>query len=351
MRKKISCLNLWRSEAYKLLINFVVLIFLFCATSTAMATNFKCKKNTTPSEKIICSEETDYIAKLSKKVAASYAEKMKHATKKEKKLLIKYQKHWLKFTYNRCKNEDAKCLSRAYWSRIFDMSGVTYKPAYKTDENELKKILKTAQFYPTSTENTTAVMCQEILNDLKQAKEINFVKPKLTVLSYEDTALDTWKQNCKVGQSLVISPDVAMCANFAAISLKFDGKLRDCPNMSYGIPPISVFEIPTDKLNKQHTLLYWNYGGFKEDPLGDTRTEAVGSGDAGFFDVDVQQCKTTHLWTDEWYYYRKLLKLKDKYYFVGLIRRTTIGNPYDLTITPIDNVKIKCDWSTQKTNP
>lgn len=218
MKPKINYLSHHR---FIFLWQFAVVLSLFFVSSTVMATNFNCKKAHTSVEKIICAN--DFISRLDDKLASTYAEEMKQATKKEKAQLIKYQKHWLKFTRNRC--EDAKCIRRAYWSRLSDVSAVTYKPAYKTDENALKQILKTAQFYSTSYENTTAVMCQEILNGLKQVKKINFVKPKLTVLSYEDAALDPWKKNCQVGQSLVIYPHASICS-------KESEKLEDCSLIS-----------------------------------------------------------------------------------------------------------------------
>jgi len=191
-------------------------------------------------------------------------------------------------------------------------------------------------------------MCQEVLDGLKQAKAIDFVKPKISVMSYEDTALDPWKQQCKAGQSLVTYPDHA-CAKIAS---KFGTKPDDCLFQTYGQPPFEIFEIPIDTTDKQRHLLYMDAGHVTPD-VEDAGSEAGSSGDSGFFDLDTQQCKATHLWPPfwhpyrSWHLYRNVISIKDKYYFLGL----DIGVFYELTISPIDNTKAKCDWSAKNPNP
>jgi uncharacterized protein len=315
-------------------------IVFFFISSVAMANTLNCKKSLTNVEKIICSN--NFIFELDKKLAKTYAEEMKQATKKEKALLSKYQKHWLKFTRNLC--EDAKCVMRAYWSRLAEVSGFTFIMREKKSDRDLKHILSTSKFYSTAHNNTTTAMCQEILENLQHAKTIDFVKPKLTAMSYEDKVLDSWKQHCKAGQPLIIYPDPIMCPGH----FKITGKVDNCPWISIGHPPFKVFEI-FNVFHKQQYLFYMNGS---HGALEIKNSENTFSGNSTyFFDVDIAQCKITpRLWPTgeyDWYFYEKLLKLNDKYYFLGV----NVTKLYDLTITPVDNVTIKCNWSAKNPNP
>ena len=313
--------------------------FFFFASSTLNAASFDCTKAATHVENIICSNT--FISKLDDRLNINFREEIEKATGEEKTHLIKHQKHWLKFTRNRC--EDAKCVRRAYWSRLIELDSFLFVTRNKKSDDDLKQILSTSEFYNTANDNTTAMMCQEILDGLKQAKAINFVKPKITIMSYEDTALDPWKQGCKIGQSLVIYPDLTKCSKIASGDAT---KPDDCWLQTYGQPPFKIFEIPIDKTNKQRYLFYMNAGHVTPD-VEDGASEAGSSGDAGFFELDTKQCKATHLWPTSWHYYRNIIKHKDKPYFLGL----NIGKFYDLTISPIDNIKAKCDWSAKNPNP
>lgn len=322
----------------------LIAILLFCVASTISAASFDCTKAATHVEKIICSNA--FISKLDDQLSIDYRKEIEKATNEEKTNLIKYQKHWLKFTRNRC--EDAKCVRRAYWSRSIELGSFSVVRGYEKSDSDLKQILGTASFYSTANDNITAIMCQEILDGLKQAKAIDLVKPKISVMSYEDTALDPWKQHCNIGQSLVIYPDHA-CSKIAS---KFGTKPDDCLFQTYGQPPFKIFEIPIDKTDKQRYLFYMDAGHVTPD-VEDAGSEAGGSGDSGFFDLDTKQCKATHLWPPfwhlyrTWHLYRNVISIKDKYYFLGL----DIGIFYELTISPIDNAQAKCDWSAKNPNP
>ncbi|WP_217182781.1 lysozyme inhibitor LprI family protein [Methylobacter tundripaludum] len=317
----------------------VPIFALFCAASTVNAASFDCTKAAIDVEKIICSDT--FISKLDDRLNINFREEIEKASDEEKTNLIKHQKHWLKFTRNRC--EDAKCVRRAYWSKSIELGSFSVVRLYKKSDGDLKQILSTANFYSTANDNITAMMCQEILDGLKQAKAIDLVKPKISVMSYEDTALDPWKQHCNIGQSLVIYPDLSMCPK--AVS-GHATESDDCWFPTYGQPPFKIFEIPIDKTDKQRYLFYMDAGHVTPD-VEDAGSEAGGSGDAGFFDLDANHCKATHLWPPSWHVYRNIINIKDKYYFLGLDR----GKLYKLTISPIDNTKAKCDWSAKNPNP
>jgi uncharacterized protein len=189
---------------------FLISILLFCAASTVNAASFDCTKAASHVEKLICSNSE--ISELDDEVNIDYHKTLDETNNGLRTDLIKQQKHWLKFMRNRCSDE--LCLKHAYWSKLAELEtffivnnlnihGPTYiKSPYKNEAEKLepiKQILATTKMHAASSQ---PAFCQQIFDDIKQMRNISFLEAKVKTSSYEDAALDPWKQHCKSGQSL-----------------------------------------------------------------------------------------------------------------------------------------------------
>ncbi|WP_411725859.1 lysozyme inhibitor LprI family protein [Methyloglobulus sp.] len=324
--------------------------FFFFASSTVNAASFDCTKAATHVEKLICSNSE--ISELDNEVNADYHKALDETNNELRTGLIKQQKHWLKFMRNRCKDE--LCLKHAYWSKLAELKifffmnnpnvyGLAYtKSPYKNEAEKLepiKQILTTTNFRIGDEYDPLA--CKQIFNDLKQMKNISFLESKVKTDSYEDAALDPWKQYCKSGQSL----------NFVRVcDPKFntdrpEAELDKWCAVIYGEQPFKVFEIPTQAKKKKHYILYMGSasGAMNTKPRrGGFRSEYV----AGFHELDVANCKVTKHWNapiTEPSHYNSIIKYKDDYYFLVLEPSSTSVN-YFLSIGSIDSEDKSCRW-------
>lgn len=342
MKKKCSSFPIIR------ILGFIPIFALFCATLTVSAASFDCTKAATHVEKLICSNSE--ISELDEKVNIDYHKALDETNSDLQADLINQQKHWLKFTRNRCKDE--LCLKHAYWSKLAEIKafffmnnlnahGPTHiKSPYKNESEKLepiKQILATTKMYEASNQPT---FCQQIFNDLKQMKNISFLEAKVKTNSYEDIALDPWKQHCKSGQSL----------NFVRVcDPKFDkdrpeAELDESCAVIYGEQPFKVFEIPTQAEKKKRYIFYMEsaYGPMNRKSLGELR----GGDAAGFHELDVANCKVTKHWNApiaEPSHYNSIIKYKDDYYFLVLEPSSTSVN-YFLSIGSIDSEDKSCRW-------
>lgn len=327
---------------------YIIAIFLFCVVSPVSAARFDCTKAATHVEKLICSNSE--ISELDDQVNIDYHKALDEANSEQRSKLINQQKHWLKFMRNRCADE--LCLKHAYWSKLaelkiffmIDGNGfVVYGPTYKNEAEKsepIKQILATAKLYEAS--RNDPLFCRQVFEDLKQMKDISFLEAKVKTTSYEDTALDQWKQYCKTGQSL----------NFG---YECDPKVEPNPKAEsdgscyviYGEQPFKIFEIPTQEKNKERYILYM---GSAFGPMNIKYRGEIRGGDvAGFHELDIVNCKTTKHWNApiaEPSEYNSIIKYKDDYYFLVLLTHTT-----SLFIGSIDNEDKSCRWFTKHSNP
>lgn len=328
---------------------FIVAILLFCAASTTSATSFDCTKAATHVEKIICSNSE--ISELDNEVNVDYHKALDETNNELRTGLIKQQKHWLKFTRNRCIDE--LCLKHAYWSKLAELKtfffvnnlnihGPSYKKSPYQNEAEklapIKQILASTKMYPGSNQ---PAFCQQIFDDLKQMKNISFVEAKVKTNSYEDEALDPWKQNCKSEQSL-------------NLGYECDPKVDPGPNAEldgscyviYGEQPFKVFEIPAPEKNTQRYILYM---GSAFGPMNiKFRGEYSGGDVAGFHELDVKKCKLIKHWeAPKPSHFNSLIKHDNNYYTLSFYQS---GNNYFMSIGVIDKLGEYCRWTTINSN-
>jgi uncharacterized protein len=120
-----------------------LIIALFAAsgfTTIAQAASFDCAKASTQVEKLICGDEK--ISALDDQLATTYKTASETAT--DKTTLKTQQKDWLKKKRNSCK--DAECLTKAYQTRIDELTNPTAPP--KTTEPKQKRIVTTGYQMP-----------------------------------------------------------------------------------------------------------------------------------------------------------------------------------------------------------
>ncbi|MEK6791212.1 MAG: lysozyme inhibitor LprI family protein, partial [Deltaproteobacteria bacterium] len=281
----------------------ILVLMLVLLPAVGWAASFDCGKAQTKVEKLVC--DTSAISKLDDEISKLYQETINKASEEQKQLLIAEQKHWLKHTRNVCGDET--CLKLAYWSRqawlatFFEPKSPLYK--HEADKAEaIKQVLATAPlYYVERTDSAINQFCNQMFDDLKQMKGIRFVDPVVQTQSYEDPALDKWKQRCEAKPPLHF--------NFACEPRIFDTiksykDALETPGCGkgFGLPPFKLYELPPEEpTGKPRTIIY------ADDSFGSTVWEhsdsytadhwemvkpKLGRGySAGFQQVDIAKCE------------------------------------------------------------
>jgi uncharacterized protein len=339
----------------------MVLLFLSCLVFlTTQAASFDCKKASTPIERFIC--ENPRLSELDSKLGKVYTDALQKATPEQKKQLIAEQKHWLQFTRNICDTET--CLKHAYWSRQaaletwFEPRSPLYKKESEKAE-DIKRVLASAPLNKIS--HSDSGFCKQIFSDLKQMNGIRFVDPIVQTQSYEDPALDPWKQNCRTMPPFHFS---YQCER-NVVPADADDVLDAC-KAAYGLPPFKLYELPpASKSSEKRYILYNNdaYGPMNRD----YRKPKRGVGFVGFEQIHLTRClgggsqwergeKAKSSWTgvhaDASYQgdhrgenYNSIFVYENQYYFLILHK---IRDNYWLEVRPVDNMKFTCSWSPVK---
>ncbi len=180
-------------------LSFAALHLIFACTSTnVMAASFDCDKAVTRVEKRICSNSE--LSTLDERLYQDYQDAI-HKENSDKDTPSRQQRHWLKFTRNKCKN--ISCLKRAYWSQLAALATVLDTGETSPDKTETEKGIEVMQLlnsvklelrgnYPLIEEN----FCNEVISDIKSNNKITFIEPIVKTQSYEDPVLDPWKSSC-----------------------------------------------------------------------------------------------------------------------------------------------------------
>ena len=95
--------------------------------------------------------------------------------------------------------------------------------------------------------------CGQVLDDLKQMKDIRLVDPVVQTQSYEDPALDPWKKNCQSAPPFHFS---YQCER-NIIPADADDVLNAC-KAGYGLPPFKLYELPSTGASGGKRHLFYN---------------------------------------------------------------------------------------------
>ena len=322
---------------------------------SAPAASFNCGDAKIPAEKFVCTNPT--ISKLDDDLDALYRRTLAKVSEDEKKQLIAQQRHWLSRTRNVCRKE--VCFKHAYWMRqaelafFFEPKSPLY--AKEADKAEaVKMALATATLYPHGLSDPQ--FCGQILADLKEMRDISFVDPVVQTMSYEDPALDPWKERfCrKANSGKQFTFEYACGGNDLPPydPIDIDTDLEHC-HAGYGLPPFKIFELlPLVSSAKKRYFFYADdsYGPMNKQPH---ELPHFGGGMIGFREFRAGDCsgyhgaKYSHSDRDQrgGASYNSLIKYRQRYFF--LILKRYMPNYYGLNIDFTDT-NASCTWSSNK---
>lgn len=347
----------------------ILVLLLLAISATGWAASFDCGKAQLKVEKLVC--DTPAISKLDDELGKLYQEAINKANEKQKQLLITEQKHWLKHTRNVCRDET--CLKLAYWSRqaelatFFEPKSPLYK--HEADKTEaIKQVLATAPLYPSESSDTP--FCRQMFDDLKQVKGVRFVDPVVQTQSYEDPALDKWKQHCEAKPPLHFSysclPNVSGSIRNYKDALETPGCYK-----GFGLPPFKLYELPPEEpTGRPRTILYaddnfgsevWEYNDILANDWERIKPKPGRGGFAGFQQIDTKQCaRISDVFSDagggdrNGKNFNSIIEYKKQYYFL-VLHKPPLSNKYWLyadTVTPNGAKNQKyCRWTPVAPKP
>lgn len=301
---------------------------------------------------MIC--ENPIVSKLDDELNASYKAVIDKASSNEKKNLITEQRHWLKHTRNVCQKE--VCFKHAYWMRQAELAAF-FEPksplyAKESDKAEaIRQVLATAPLYERTQSDRS--LCRQLLADLKEMKNIRFIDPVVQTMSYEDPALDPWKQRfCeKGGVGRPFTFEYACDTQFSD-GADIDSNLQEC-SAGYGLPPFKIFELPP--LIPSGKTRYFFYADAGYGPVNRDYANVkpiFGSQRSGFGEFRLDQCDgfvgnvyaPARAGIREGLNYNSIIEYQQRYFILILDQEF---QSYWLAIEPIDKNEI-CRWSPVK---
>jgi uncharacterized protein len=321
----------------------------------AQAASFDCGKVQSRVERLVCDKPE--LSELDSKLGQDYQEVLSKANDEQKTRVVAEQKHWIKFTRNVCEKET--CLKHAYWSRqaeletFFELKSPLYKK--ESDKAEaIKQVLATAPLSPMY----DTPFCRQIFDDLKQMKDIRFVDPVVQTQSYEDPALDPWKQQCKSEQPIHFNYvcDGRFSVLYADDIPEYMKDLSNVCGAGYGLPPFKLFEIPDLKPSKKKHYVFYSdddYGPMNQDW---DKPHAGGGSKAGFDKLIFPGCQHQGSLTQarggsrNGPNYNSVITYRGQYYLMDLYKGYA-DSSYRLDIEPVIQKPISvCRWSSVKHN-
>lgn len=339
---------------------FLGWLVLSCA---AYAASFDCAKASTKIEKIICG--TPAISKLDDELGKVYQDDISKANEEQKQRLVAEQKHWLKYTRNVCTKEP--CFKHAYWSRLAELetffepkSPLYKKESDKAEAEAIRQVLASAPlYYSAGTDRASNEFCNQMFDDLKQMNGIRFVDPIVQTQSYEDPALDSWKQQCRRKEPLHFS---YICDGRIAVLYE-----KDIPehmkNVSaqcaanYGLPPFKLFELPPLQLSGEKYYVFYSeddYGPMNQD----WKTPQLGAVyRSRFQQIDPEKCERVgaSAYGDGDRHeknYNSIIEYKNQYYFFVLNKNISSWWLDIHTVAPYRSKEMKgCRWSPVAPKP
>lgn len=304
---------------------------------------------------------TPAIAKLDDELGKAYQDVLGKASEEQKQRLMVEQKHWLEHTRNVCEKET--CFKHAYWSRLAALAAYfePRSPLYKKESDKAEAIKQVLATAPLNSLYDTP-FCREVFDDLKQMKGISFVDPVVQTLSFEDPALDPWKQQCQSAPPF----NFTFWCDRNIRPADADDVVDGC-SAGYGLPPFKLYELPPVGATGEKRLIYYAddaYGPMNQD----WRKPRLGGGFAGFQLIDTARClsvqgnkwlrgskKATYL--DSVFAdagqgdrngknYNSIFEYKKQYYFLVLHEKNYGGYRLDIaSVLPNGNNEQKvCRW-------
>ncbi len=312
---------------------------------SAKAASFDCSRAKSPPEVLVCNNQE--ISKIDDALDKVYRDDLSKADERQKNDLISEQKHWLKHTRNTCKVET--CFKHAYWSRLAELKNYFESRSslysHESDKAEaIKRVIETVPLYESSL--SSPLFCRQLLSDLKKMKDIRFVDPVVQTQSYEDPALDAWREKCHGTAPLNFGYWCESNLGTAVVEDAMDGQC----SVGYGMPPFKIFEIPSlSPTSKRHFFFYSDdsYGPMNQD----WKKPELNGGLSGFREFSLPECRPDATYTRAssgvryGNNYNSIIEYQRQYYFLMLNHQGTPA--YWLTVTPVGH-KDSCDWGPVK---
>ena len=307
----MGCFNKMRNIHLQLIPSLIVLLITF--SCTVQAVSYECGKAIEEVEKLVCSYPS--ISKLDDELNKLYQKVLSKAEETQKQRLITEQKHWLKHTRNPCKGET--CLKLAYWSRQAELATFfePKPPIYKHEREKadaIKQVLASAQLSPVEY-NSDKRFCGQFFDDLKQMKGIHFVDPLVQTQSYEDPALDKFKQNCGTKPPLHFG---YTCLPHVMDNVESTKDAIDNCDVGFGLPPFKLYELPPLKQHGKKRYIF--YSDYSYGPMSDEAKmpEFGGGTSSGFDQIDPEKCTDVDGARADTGDYASIVKYRNQYYFM-----------------------------------
>lgn len=328
------------------------------------AASFDCVIATGPAEKYVCEHQP--LSQYDEELEALYLSALSKANKVQKQALVVQQEHWRTHTRNVCETE--VCFKHAYWSRQAELATL-FEPkipllANESDKaQEIQEILKTAPLYGAI---DNCPICEEVFTALQQMRDIHFVDPVVQTTSYEDPALDTWKERvCAVPpcekQPLIFT---GVCESRDQLSDKEscndeDNTLGAC-KVYYLLPPYKIFMIPPAAVDGVPRYFFHSNNSF--GPMGGTGGNPPQMSSGKFYEFQLSpQCDALARYVARPYDEHKLVHLQimarginynsviyhNQQYFLVVLEHYDDTKSYWLEIQPMDRGSY-CRWSPVK---
>lgn len=326
------------------------------------AASFDCAKTSVPAEKFVCGNKD--LSRYDEELETLYRSVLNKTNEEQKQALVAQQKHWLTHTRNVCKQE--VCFKHAYWSRQAELATFFEPkiPLYAKESDKAEKIQKILTTEPLYGVKDNRPICNQVFTALQQMQDIQFVDPVVQTTSYEDPALDTWKEKvCAIApckkQPLIFTGVCEPRDRLSDKELCNDTKttLGLC-KVNYLIPPYKIFLIPPNTATGKARYFFHSNNSY--GPMGGTGGKDPGISSGKFYEFQLApQCDVTaryggpfdehksislQIWA-EGINYNSVIIQNHQYFLVVLEQHST--KSYFLDIQPMDG-QDGCSWSPVK---
>jgi uncharacterized protein len=306
--------------------NTIIILVLGLSWGQGQAASFDCNRAVTKVEKLICKDKV--ISEIDTELSVIYDKLLGESDEKDKLLLLKEQKHWLKFNRNPCVS--ASCIAVAYRSRITALHYFFEPklPLYEREsdkESPMKSILIKEKF------ETDNPFCNQILTDLKQMNGIEFINPVAQASSFENPVFDKLKQHCGNKPPLHFSYG---CTSSDLDYLKTDDDaIWEC-ELNFGIHPYKLYKLPLQGTSYKNGY-YLSYRGPAHTTVSDSGIPTLNDG-IQVIGLDINTCERIGVGERFDYFnansrmkssdmYSGIIKYQEHYYYISISKQYGMG--------------------------